>query len=159
TSIDGTSLYVSGGGTLALPGVTSYTNLVSYNDQYRTLQASGAGSALDLHNVTAVTNGTNYDTNLTIQALAGASVNLSGTTTLLDRPPGDKNYGAINVTADGAGSAVNLSALSSFVDNYAGSTGGGNRFSTLTATNSGAVTVAGSNALLVGVLVTLGTSG
>src|SRR5262249_49637761 len=58
TNIDGTNLFVSGGVTLALPLVTSYTNLAPYNDEYRTLQASGAGSVLDLHNVTSVTNGT-----------------------------------------------------------------------------------------------------
>ena len=73
-NVDGSSLFVSGGGTLALPLLTSYVNQTASNDQFRTLQSSGAGSVLDLHNVTTITNGTNFDTNLTIQALSGATM-------------------------------------------------------------------------------------
>ena len=47
-------------GILALPALTTYTNTATNNDQYRTLQASGAGSVLDLHNVTHIGNGTAY---------------------------------------------------------------------------------------------------
>jgi hypothetical protein len=48
TDIDGSSLYVSNGGTLALPGVTSYA------PSYNTLSADGYGSVLDLSDLTTV---------------------------------------------------------------------------------------------------------
>src|SRR5262249_30601673 len=73
-------------------------------------------------------------------------------------PTGDQNYRAINVSADGQGSVVNLSALTSFVDNYAGSTTGGNRYSTLTATHGGTV-LAPLLTTLTGVAVTLDGTG
>src|SRR6185436_10401549 len=62
--IDGTSLLVSGGSTLALPSVTSYTNTTTGNNITRTLQVTGSGSVLDLHNVTTVTNGQNFNADL-----------------------------------------------------------------------------------------------
>src|SRR5262249_61814493 len=105
-----------------------------------------------------VTNGTNYDTNLTIKALAGGTINLSAATQIVDPAAGDQNYRAINVSADGAGSVVNLAAVTSFVDNYAGSSTGGNRFSTLTATRGGTVQ-APLLATLTGVAVTLDGTG
>ncbi|MGH9647685.1 MAG: beta strand repeat-containing protein, partial [Bryobacteraceae bacterium] len=141
TDFDGSNAFVSGGGTLALPALTSYTNLANLNDQYRTLQANGAGSVLDLRNVTTITNGAAHDTNLTIQALAGATVNLGGATQIVDPPTGDQTYRAINVTADGEGSTVNLAALTNFTDNYAG-TNGDQRFSTITASNGGTIQAA-----------------
>ncbi len=149
TDLDGSNAFVSGGGTLALPVLTTYTNLAALNDQYRTLQASGLGSLLDLRNVTAITNGTVRDTNLTIQALGGGAVNLSGLTQLTDPNSGDQSYRAINVTADGAASVINISNLTSFQDNYAGSNSD-QRFSTLTASNGGTIQ-AGALATLIGV--------
>src|SRR4029077_9346472 len=111
---------VIGGGTIAFPLLTAYTNLANINDQYRTLAATGAGSAIDLHNLQSITNGQSYDTNLTIQAAAGGSIDLSGVTQIADPTSGNQSYRAINVAATGAGSIVNLSALISFTDNYAG---------------------------------------
>src|SRR5262249_23593674 len=80
TTVTGASLAATGGATLSLPNLTSFTNTTTANSQTRTLQASGAGSVLDLRNVASITNGQNYDTHLAIQALAGGTVNLSGTT-------------------------------------------------------------------------------
>src|SRR5262249_12764102 len=137
--IDGTSIIVSGGVNVAFPAVASYTNLSTGNDQYRTLQASGAGSVLDLHNILSITNGTAYDTNLTILAEAGGTVNLSGTTQITDPAAGDQRVRAINVEAISSGSVVNLSALTTFQDNFAGSNGGDQRFSTLTVSNAGII--------------------
>src|SRR5581483_9833544 len=134
-----TSILVSGGVNVAVPLVTSYTNLATGGDQYRTLQASGAGSVLDLRNVTSITNGTAYDTNLSINALAGGVVNLAGTTHLADATTGDFRYRAINLSADGSSSSINLSALTSFLDYYAGNTNGENRSSSLAVTNGGTI--------------------
>lgn len=113
-SLDGASLIALAGGAIHLPGATSYTNAASQNDQHRVFEASGAGSALDLPHVATVTNGVYYDTQLLVEALAGASVNLSGLTTIRDGNGGDSNYRHIDVTADGAGSVVDLSALTTF---------------------------------------------
>ena len=48
TNLDGTSVLIGGGATAAFPLLTSYTNTTTINSQTRTLQASGAGSKLDL---------------------------------------------------------------------------------------------------------------
>ena len=139
-TIDGTSIFVSGGGVIALPAVLAATNISTANNQYRTWQASGAGSTLDLHNAVTITNGTNYDTHLEIQANAGGTINLAGATTVTDSTTGDLRHRSIDIAADGAGSTVNVAALINFVDNYAG--GGVNddtRSSTITATNGGSI--------------------
>ena len=90
------------------------------NDQYRTLQASGAGSVLDLRNVTSVTNGSRTQHESDHPGARRRTVNLAGLTQITDPTTGDQVLPRINVTADGAGSIVNLSALTSFQDNYAG---------------------------------------
>ncbi len=135
--IDGSNLLVTGGGTLALPAVTSYTNTTTGNDQTRTLSASGAGSTLDLHNVVTITNGMNYNAHLAISATGGGTIDLSGATAIIDPDAGNESYRTIDITADGDGSTIDLSALESFTDNNAGSTSAANRFSSLTAKNSG----------------------
>src|SRR5204862_1564927 len=80
--------------------------------------------------------------NLTIQALSGGKVDLRNTTALTDPTTGDLRFRAINVRADGGSSSINLSSVTSFLDNYGGSTTGAeNRSSTLTATNGGTVQI------------------
>src|SRR5208337_4126307 len=97
---------VSGGVTLTLPAATSYTqNTGSWNSN-RTLQASGAGSVLALPNLTTITGSTQYGSNLYVQALAGGHVNLGAATAVTG--------GAVNLTADGTNSVLDLSALQSF---------------------------------------------
>jgi len=106
TTIDGANLYASGGATLSLPAATSYTqNTGSWNSS-RTLQASGAGSVLALPNLTTITGSTQYGSNLYVQALAGGHVNLGAATAVTG--------GAVNLTADGTNSVLDLSALQSF---------------------------------------------
>ncbi len=159
SDFDGSNLYVSGGGSLALPALTTFTNLANYNDQYRTWQASGPGSVLDVRNVASVINSSVRDSNFTIETLAGATVDLAGLAQINDPPLGDQSYRAVNVTADGLGSTLNLSSLASFVDSYGSSTGGPDRFSTLTAQNSGTLTLSATQTTLTGVLATVQTGG
>ncbi len=156
--IDGSSLLVTSGGTLALPAVTSYTNTTTGNDQTRTLSASGAGSMLDLHNVTTVTNGQDYNAHVAISATGGGTIDLSGTTAIVDPDSGDQRYRSIDVTADGMGSTIDLSALASFSDHTGGSPTGANRYSSLTARNSGTIQ-AGLLTTLLGVSVTIDATG
>ncbi len=87
TDIDGTSVYVSGGGDLVL-GVTSYTN---YWDT--TFQVSGTNSVLDLSTLTTI-DGTGGS--MTISASGtGSEIDLSALSSL-DTPRG----GTLSVTQD-----------------------------------------------------------
>ncbi len=95
-----------------------------------------------MHNVATITNGLNYQTRLAISATGGGAIDLSGTTSIVDPDAGTSVFATIDVTADGTGSTIDLSALASFIDNYAGSTTAENRFSTLTASNSGLIALA-----------------
>ena len=108
-------------------------------EEIRILQAAGAGSVLDLHQVQTITNGQDYNTILVITAVAGGAVNLNGTTQIVDPALGDQRVSSINIDATGSGSAVNLTAFTTFVDNSAGSLTGDTEDSTLTATNGAAL--------------------
>ena len=100
TDVDGSSLYAQGGGTLALPNLTSYANL-AFNP---VLQASGAGSVL---NLSALDDFNAPSNEFFVYALSGGAVNLSAVTAI-DLP----NTG-VNFKADGSGSQLNLSSLTS----------------------------------------------
>ena len=161
--LDGTSLFVGGGVTLALPSVVTYNQNSNNNFQTRTLHADGAGSRLDLSHLTNLTNGTNFAALLEIEAFGGGTVDLSGVTQIVDPNAGDLRQRAVDVTADGAGSVVRLDSLVNFLDPYG--TGAGAidpRWSTLTARNGGSVidpkltTVRGVNVSIVAAQATAG---
>ncbi len=88
-TIDGAGFFVSGGAHLALPLATSYNHASTTNNQVRHFQAVGAGSLLDLSAVASITNGTNYGSQLQIDAAGGAVVDLSGVTQIADGAGGD----------------------------------------------------------------------
>ncbi len=157
SNIDGASFFVSGGVTLALPAATNYNHAATANDQYRTFQASGTGSLLDLGNLTSITNGTAYDSNIMIEALNGETVDLHNVSQMMDGSGGDARYRAISVTADGPSSLIKLPSLAFFSDAYSGSTSGENTYSSLTADNSGKIQV--NNPFLQGVLTTVADGG
>ncbi len=96
TDVDGSNLFVSNGGSLALPGLTSYAST------FTTFQADGTGSVLDVSALTSLTQQSKWIVN----AFNGGEVKLSGMTSL-DGPQG------ISLTADGGGSTIDLSALTS----------------------------------------------
>ena len=75
--ITGSSVLVYEGGVLSLPGLTSYHGGTAAG--YRYLSASGAGSVLDLSNLTTITeNQANYP--IYVQALSGGGLLLGNTT-------------------------------------------------------------------------------
>ena len=114
------NLTVSGGASLSLPGITSYTG----NTATTALEATGTGSSLTLANLATVTEGSNaYPAWTEFEALAGGTVTLSGLKTI--------NTGTVILEADGANSTLNVPALTSFTE-----TGGGT-YSTLQASNGG----------------------
>ncbi|MEK6259848.1 MAG: Ig-like domain-containing protein [Planctomycetota bacterium] len=106
-SLNSVSLYAFNGLTLDLHTVTSYTGVGADGaGRYAIIQANGTGSRIDLSGVTSYVGsfdastalGTHY---VFVQAMAGGTVDLSGVVTLT---------GQTNISADGAGSIVNLAA-------------------------------------------------
>ncbi len=140
TNINGSSILVSAGGTLSLPGVTSYTHTTGTANDTAILRATGAGSVLDLPNVTMVTGGDDVNDQLLIEALSGGRVNLGQATQLVVPTTGDTRARTIRVQADGTNSRVDLSAMTSFIDSSLGTYGGSNPgISLLAATNGGTI--------------------
>ncbi len=139
TNIDGQSLLVSGGVTLALPGVTNYSHASGDNNQHRTFRATGVGSVLDLGNVTNITGGTHYNSRLAIEALSGGVLNLSKVTQINDPGSGDTRWRRIDVFADGAGSQIDLSQLVNFIDVFGTASSGDSIWSSLVGANGGRV--------------------
>jgi hypothetical protein len=140
-SVSGVSLYATGGGRLIGAGLTSYTNSSSGNGQYRYLRATGAGSVLSLPNLVTITNGTSYNTNLRIEALAGGRIEMPSAATIQDPNGGDSRYRAIYATADGPGSTIDLSGLQTFSDTYGNVSNSEGRFSQIRATGGGVVSL------------------
>ena len=103
TTINGGSLFATAGATLSLPAATSYADPANIS---ATWQATGAGSVLNLPNVTSVTGSTGYLAELSVQALAGGEVNLPGLTNI----PG----GEVALESDGSGSQLNVPLLANF---------------------------------------------
>ena len=60
TNINGSNFWVYDGVTLALPAATSYSHASTGNEQTRTWRAEGADSVLSLPNVTTITGGSHY---------------------------------------------------------------------------------------------------
>jgi len=160
SSIDGVSFFVSGGGLVSLPLVTSYSVASTGNDQHRTFRAEEAGSLLDLSNVTTITNGTNYGARLYVEALTGGEIDLGGVTEITDPSAGDTRHRSIDVTADGVGSVVDLGLLTTYTDVRA--TASGNtygRWSTMSARDAGVVRVRPAGTAVQGVHVDAGHEG
>jgi hypothetical protein len=74
-------------------------------------QATGTGSFLDLRNVTGISNGTDFNDFTSIVATAGGVVDLRGVTQILDTYTDGCCDGVVHITADGAGSKINLPSL------------------------------------------------
>ena len=156
--LDGSSVYVSNGADLALLAVTSYTNTATINDQYRTLEAVGVGSVLDLPPCAGRSpTDKPTTTNLTIDAVGGSTSQperhhpdrrsqRGGPAPAWDQRRRQRT-GTIGGTV--APPPPHLSALTSFVDNDAGAVSGDLKDSTLTANDGGDV-LAGKLAALHG---------
>src|SRR5208337_4924208 len=97
SNINGSSVIVQAGAVLSLAGVTSYQA-----PGFVTLEATGAGSELDLPNLTSVSDTSYSDA---IQALDGGTVNLISLASMTAN---------VNLEAQGQGSVLNIPALVSF---------------------------------------------
>ena len=124
TDADGSSLLVSGGASLTLPALTSYTGFIANTD---TLQATGTGSLLSLPTLATITEDTTNGYSWTqIKALAGGIVSFPALPQI--------SGGPVLLESDGTGSQLDVSALTSFQ----GRTGDG-RGSTLQTSDDGTI--------------------
>ena len=119
TSIDGASLFALAGGQLALTNLLNYAHSSTGNSQLRTFRASGAGSVLDLSNLTSITGGTHWNSDVSIEALTGGQIDLGGVTQILDNAGGNTSERDMRITADGVASRIDLTGLTSFRDVHA----------------------------------------
>ena len=104
TDADGSSFVVSAGSTLTLGALASYAGGVNYTS---TFQATGAGSVLALPKLASVTADTGqYYSLFQVQALAGGNVQIPALTTI--------SGGPVALESDGAGSKLDVPALTSF---------------------------------------------
>jgi hypothetical protein len=146
TIINGASLFATNGGAIHLPGFTGYST-----DANATLQASGAGSVLDLPNVVNITDSPPLGgVTLNIAATSGGRVNLSGMTNASVVGPGPRS---LVVSAEGSGSRVDLTALTHFFVFNVPPT------SRLTASNGGTVNLNPGMLTLTNVGVSLASEG
>jgi hypothetical protein len=129
TTLADASLFASGGAQLSLPTATSYAD--SLEDRW---QASGPGSILTLGALTSLTNFVppEFGDTLDISATAGGQVQLPAVTTF-DTTSGGENT-SVSLSADGAGSVINVSALTTLIDTEDGDFPG-----VLSVTNGGTV--------------------
>ena len=134
SDIDDSSVIVEGGAHLSLPMVTSYQGA-----GFVTLEATGAGSELDLLNLTNISDTTYSDT---IEALDGGTVKLASLASMTAN---------MNLVAQGNNSVLDIPALVSFT--YGSGYADANN-SSLTAEDGGQID-SGSLKTLNGVSVTL----
>ena len=74
-----------------------------------------------------------------ISATAGGVIDLHNVTTIRDGLSGDYGFRAIAINADGTGSQINLSSLTSFSDDYANPDSYGGKSSSITTANLGSL--------------------
>ncbi len=120
TNANASSFLVSGGAVLTLSDLSTYAGPVNAT---ATWQATGTGSKLAMSKLATLTEDTGgYTSRTLIQALSGGDVELPALTSI--------SSGPVQLESDGAGSVLNINALSSF----SGNTGQQN-FSGLQVTN------------------------
>ncbi len=140
-TINGTSLDVSNGAILNLPGVSSYDFAATANDQTRTWSVDGFGSQISLPDLQLIRGGSFYNGDMSVVAAGGGVLNLPAVTQVLDGVDGDTRQRSINFTASGLGSAILLDALTTFRDDNVAPNSGFNegQYSTLTAVDTGRI--------------------
>jgi RHS repeat-associated protein len=106
SDVDTENIIVSGGATLNLPAVKSSTGPSGFGSVGGLLQATGTGSTLSLASLTTLNASNVLSSSIEFEALAGGKLDVSE----LPQIAG----GAVVLVADGAGSVLNVSALTSF---------------------------------------------
>ncbi|MFO7897644.1 MAG: LamG-like jellyroll fold domain-containing protein, partial [Planctomycetota bacterium] len=124
TNADGSSFLVSGGVTVTIPLVTTYTNTLGGNWAHAYFRATGAGTVLSFPNLTSFTGSTHWWSESYLEALDGGRLDLSAATQI------EKE---IEFKATGAGSLLDLSSLTTFHGLFNNSSSG------FTATDQGTI--------------------
>jgi hypothetical protein len=114
--IDGGDLFVAGGGEAIFPKVVTYSHASTGNSQTHRFMVIEAGTELSFGALQTISNGTHYDSNLSIEAMVGGRINLGSVVQIVDPTDGDTRQREIVIRADGLSSVITLSSLSSFVD-------------------------------------------
>ena len=124
TTFSYANITVSGGATLSLPGVTSFTA----NGGNDILEATGTGSVLTLANLTTVTQAYNdYGAEVQFEAVSAGIVTLTSLQTI--------ETGTVVLDSAGTGSVLNVSSLTTFYEEN------GWNYSALEASDGGALEV------------------
>ena len=154
SDINGSALLVSGGGSLSLPDVTTYQALDDpyvFSQYGNVFEANGTSSTLSLPGLASISE-SGYDyAPFTIEAQGSGQVELAALTSI-----NTSGYDApVSVESGGAGSLIDVSALTTYVvvdsNEYDGAI--------LSATNSGAVELSSQLTSLEGVKLTLDGTG
>lgn len=114
SNIDGASFSISGGVTFSVPMATSYT-MPNLFGLVSTLEASGTGSVLNLQNIVGIDAGIGALAFVNIKASSGGIIDLNKAIQIVDQSTGGTSP-SITVSADGLGSEVKLTSLTSFDD-------------------------------------------
>ncbi|MBL9127256.1 MAG: immunoglobulin domain-containing protein, partial [Verrucomicrobiales bacterium] len=139
--VDGTSFYLRGGSVAILPGVTQYRHLSNASSQHRVWRVEDVGSRLELPGVTEIRNGTHYDSRLIIQAWSGGRVSLDDLQTIVDPTDGDTRYRAIDISAHGMLSVVELGSLETATDVLGSASSGDGLYSRLAEAAGGTLVI------------------
>jgi len=105
TNIDGASFIVAGGTTLSIPAATDRPDSRTDGWSHGWLTADGAGSVLNLSNITGLAGSLGSFSVLHIEGVDGGLVDL--------RAVGAYTTGGVQILADGSDSVVDLSGLTS----------------------------------------------
>ncbi|MFC1794743.1 hypothetical protein ACFL3Q_14285 [Planctomycetota bacterium] len=112
TELNGANLVALNGGELHLPELYSYRfSSNSSGWEYRTFEAEGSGSVLDLSNLKWISIGSHQYSDMQIKALAGGEVDLRQLIEISERDSISSSNTRVGITASGAGSVIDLSAL------------------------------------------------
>ena len=144
TSVDGSTLIAASGASLTLPSVTTY-NPNNFLVSFLATGASGpTASLLSLPALSSIQT-TSFFGNMTLEATSGGDLELP----MVPALDTSATYTAVNVSADGPGSVVNIADVTSFAT-YFGSLG---------ATNSGTLELNSALTSLSGVTLKLDGTG
>ena len=145
TNITGSSFIVSGGATLSLPSITSYTGWANHTT---TLEATDANSQLTFAKLASITEDTSAANSLIqVEALAGGLVAMPKLTQI--------SGGPVLLESDGASSDLEVAALA----NFSASAAGQFYRSTIQVTNGGTLEAGSLTGSLANVNLAVGGTG
>ena len=144
TTIDGTSLYASGGSILNLSQITTYKN----QSDFPTFQATSAGSQINLSGLQEIVNGGASGTPnayMALNVMQGGKIDLRNVTQI-SAGSGENNQ-RVRISATDTNSQIDLSKLIDFQD---GSNWYGDRYSTLSVSNTARILLPANGLKLTG---------